>query len=103
MENEIQVKTFLYPILHGISGALAADISTIILYPFDCLAIRMQIGSQEHMMTDAGPMDGPTYDFSKMRRLARQVYKKEGIRGFYKGLLPMLFGNHFSYGTFFMW
>lgn len=58
-----------------VSGALAGSCATVVTYPFDLLRTRFAVqGNVKIYHSIAGALKG--------------ILKKEGVRGFYRGLVP---------------
>lgn len=69
--------TFIQPfVVGGLSGSFASAV----LYPIDLTKVRIQIRSEE--LGKAGHKGEHISPFT----MAREVYKTDGIRGFYKGV-----------------
>jgi len=62
-------------------GAVAGVVGTSCIYPLDMVKTRLQAGGQSGMVKYAGPID-----------CIKQMYAKEGWRGFYRGLDANLLG-----------
>lgn len=67
-----------YPNLKPISGGLASIGALSVSYPTDLLRRRMQLQNFDKSV--------PVYD--NYRDLFQKIYKQDGVRGFYRGLLP---------------
>ncbi|PWN53733.1 mitochondrial carrier [Violaceomyces palustris] len=75
-------------------GALAGSISQTLTFPFEVLRRRMQFAgmkSKELGFSDKGAIDA-----------VRNILKKEGLRGMYRGLIPNLLKVAPSIGTSFL-
>ena len=62
-------------------GFLSAFSSTCITHPFDVIRTRMQLG---HLMSDPG------HRYSGVSDAFYKIHKNDGVRGFYRGLVPKL-------------
>ncbi|KAK3670574.1 mitochondrial thiamine pyrophosphate transporter [Recurvomyces mirabilis] len=78
-----------------LAGACAGLISRFCIAPLDVLKIRLQL--QYHSLADplSGPVRRPP---SGVLRLARDIFRHEGITGFWKGNIPAE-GLYLSYGA----
>ncbi|KAL0482261.1 mitochondrial substrate carrier family protein E [Acrasis kona] len=70
-----------------IASSLSGIISRTLLHPVDTIKARMQVQKTGSINTNTGinSIYGSTFD------AAKKIYKYEGYRGFYRGLLPSLF------------
>jgi len=66
----------LTPLAALISGSVSGMISSLLLYPADVIRRRMQLGS--------APSSSPM----AARAHVKQILRQEGLRGFYRGILP---------------
>ncbi|KAG8446131.1 hypothetical protein GDO86_013846 [Hymenochirus boettgeri] len=79
-------------------GSGAGVISKTVTYPFDLFKKRLQVGGFEQ----ARAAFGEVRTYRGLADCASQVWKEEGIRGFFKGLSPSLLKAATSTGlTFF--
>eukprot|EP00494_Astrolonche_serrata_P025819 UN26080 len=62
-------------------GAIAGIVGTTCIFPLDMVKTRLQSSGQAGMPSYSGPVD-----------CIKQMYKAEGLRGFYNGLVPNLTG-----------
>ncbi|KAI7081195.1 hypothetical protein KC356_g9270 [Hortaea werneckii] len=79
------------------AGALAGLISRFCIAPLDVLKIRLQL--QYHSLCD--PLNGPQHSLRKpagVLQVARDIWRHEGITGFWKGNIPAE-GLYLSYGA----
>ncbi|EGR26965.1 hypothetical protein IMG5_204160 [Ichthyophthirius multifiliis] len=85
-ETNKKNSNFLMLFKNVLSGGLAGGQAQLILYPFDFARTRIgaDIGNEK------------IRQFNGLRDFSRQIYKKEGILGFYKGFL-ISFGCTFVY------
>ncbi|KAI8912676.1 mitochondrial carrier domain-containing protein [Gorgonomyces haynaldii] len=60
-----------------INGALAGGFATVLTYPFDLLRTRFAVQGNEKI-------------YNGMYSAIVSIYTKEGLRGFYRGLMPTL-------------
>jgi len=73
----IKQQTLPPPVIHLTCGAVAGAVSQTVTYPLDVLRRRMQMQAfGEH------PAYGTSWNCMS------QTFKNEGVRGFYKGMLP---------------
>ena len=63
-------------------GALSKLLSTILTHPLQTIRSRLQ------QRGDVGPSGGPRY--SGLVDAVAQTWHREGLRGFYRGLVPNL-------------
>jgi len=96
---------------HGISGALAGCISTFLLYPIENVKTRMQAmakANQQHQTIEEGATTG-TVNLEKKEKkptvtdTVKEIIRKEGIKGFYKAIVPYVIGTLASFGIYFFW
>jgi hypothetical protein len=64
----------------------SSTIVTALLYPIERLKIEMQLNKE----------DGSASNNSK------NILDKQGIKGFYQGLSPLIIGNGIAYGIYFV-
>ncbi|EQC34211.1 hypothetical protein SDRG_08414 [Saprolegnia diclina VS20] len=83
MENVTETPS----VANFISGATASIINQTVIVPLDIVSQRMMIDGQ----------GGPSVDQSKSRKRAqglisigRDIYRQQGLRGFYKGYIPSI-------------
>ncbi|KAI9281968.1 mitochondrial carrier domain-containing protein [Sporodiniella umbellata] len=70
MENHVSMAPSLKPF---ISGMVAGSFSTAVTYPFDLLRTRFAIQGEKKV-------------YNSMVHAVRDIYGKEGLKGFYRGL-----------------
>mmetsp|Transcript_27838 Transcript_27838/g.26668 ORF Transcript_27838/g.26668 Transcript_27838/m.26668 type:complete len:369 (+) Transcript_27838:132-1238(+) len=68
----------------GLCGAVAGGTSKFLVYPLDTLKKRMQVQVLSNTLTGIGSV--PKYN--NVWHCAAKTYAAEGIRGFYKGIVP---------------
>jgi len=68
------------PVINFISGAFAATVATFLTHPPDLIKTRLQIT----------PITQQPQSSSRALTLCREIWMKEGLNGFYKGLMPRL-------------
>ena len=81
-KKNIKINFFLKNLL---SGGLAGTTSCLILYPLDFIRTRLA--------TDVGK-DKKNREFKNLSDCIKKIYKKEGMKGYYKGMaiaLPSIF------------
>lgn len=76
MYPEKNVKT--QPLVVSMIAAASSALAVVITYPFDNLRVRYQC------------YDLSDQKFNKPSELVKKIFKEEGIKGFYLGLLPRL-------------
>jgi len=97
--SERTMKVFL----HGISGALAGCLSTLLLYPIENVKTRLQALAKEiHSETD-NPEIEKSKKSKKIMDFVLEIIEKEGPTGFYKGVFPYFIGTLASFGVYFFW
>jgi len=72
MNASMPIPNMLMPF---ISGALCGCIATVSTYPFDLLRTRFAAQGNEKI-------------YNSLSQAIRQIYRHEGIRGFFKGVKP---------------
>lgn len=102
-------KTLLTPPLKAVNsgdnirnlvcGSGAGMISKTITYPFDLFKKRLQVGGFEAARIHFGQVRS----YRGLIDCAAQIAKEEGMRGFFKGLLPSLVKAALSTGFTFFW
>jgi solute carrier family 25 (mitochondrial folate transporter), member 32 len=70
---------------HAISGFLAGLVSTLLLHPMDVLKVKMQI-------TETRPL---------LKQITTNIYRNQGLIGFYRGISPSMAGSCLSWGIYF--
>lgn len=73
------------PRLHVLASACAGVVGTTVTAP--CWIIRTRIMTQPHKPSPHSP-----YYYTGMIDAAKTIYRTEGVRSFYRGLLPSLLG-----------
>ena len=82
LKKDIKINLFYKNLL---SGGLAGTTSCLIIYPFDFIRTRLP--------TDVGK-NKKNREFNNLSDCIKKIYKKEGIKGYYKGMaiaLPSIF------------
>lgn len=64
----------------------SSTIVTTILYPIERLKIEMQLNHEDNSIASS----------------AIAIYNRQGVKGFYQGLNPLLIGNGLAYGIYFV-
>lgn len=82
-----------------ICGSGAGMISKTVTYPFDLFKKRLQVGGFEAARAHFGQVRS----YKGLTDCAVQIAKEEGLRGFFKGLLPSLVKAALSTGFTFFW
>lgn len=62
-----------------ISGAFAGMVSTFIAHPLDTVKVRFQLASTSDQIT--------------LRNCFSDIYRHEGVRGFFKGVMSPMLGR----------
>ena len=62
------------------AGGIAATIATIVTHPQDLIKTRLQIT----------PLDANKSSLQICKEVMTKILKEEGLKGFYKGLMPRL-------------
>lgn len=78
-----------------LSGLSAGVVSTAVLHPIDLIKVRFQV--QDVVAAGTSPKRRYTSIFGA----ARSIFAEEGVRGFYKGIVPGLTGSGVSWGLYF--
>ncbi|KAA0154132.1 hypothetical protein FNF29_02752 [Cafeteria roenbergensis] len=82
-------------LLAGLAGGIT---STAALHPIDLIKVRLQV--QHVAFGDAG--SGSHHQrYKGIVHAARLILKEEGLRGFYKGVVPGMAGSGLSWGLYF--
>jgi hypothetical protein len=64
----------------------SSTIVTALLYPIERLKIEMQLNKEDGSASNN----------------AKNILDKQGIKGFYQGLSPLIIGNGIAYGIYFV-
>jgi solute carrier family 25 folate transporter 32 len=107
LESRQPILTLTPSLVESTAGFTAGVVSTLVVHPFDVVKTRIQIEQ------NAKSRIGTTW------RVVRQIanegwhegYRGHGtikdsaqvVRSFYRGLMPNMVGNSFSWGMYFMW
>ncbi|GAA6016057.1 hypothetical protein JCM10207_004427 [Rhodosporidiobolus poonsookiae] len=75
------------------AGITAGVISTLCMQPLDLLKVQLQVST--------APRTRGTW--SQIGWGLREITRKEGARGLYRGITPNLVGNASSWGLYFLW
>jgi solute carrier family 25 (mitochondrial folate transporter), member 32 len=80
------------PAINGFAGATAGTMSGIVTCPLDVIKTKLQIAHQRRGLKapQAGAMTGELYQ--GLVGTAKGILREEGLRGFYRGLGPMILG-----------
>jgi hypothetical protein len=94
-------------LVDGLSGATGGLISSLIFHPLENIRTRLQ--DTHHQQSKEIELD-QTPGNKEDKKLKRQfnawlhimtVFKREGFKGFYKGIETTLFGSVLSFGIYF--
>lgn len=77
-------------LIAGISGGVA---STLACHPLDVVRIRLAVADGQHLI------NVPQYN--GIANAFRTIYQQEGLRGFYRGVVPNVWGAGASWGLYF--
>ena len=78
--------TSLLPALgHGLAGAAGATISNLAVYPLDLIITRLQL--QKHLRKEGPKSRDNEEDYKSLEDAVKKIYEKEGLKGFYSGVL----------------
>lgn len=69
-------------------GGISKVIATTITYPIQVIKSRLQQRSQSCEFSESGELQLVHKEYMGVRECVRQLWKREGIVGFYKGCLP---------------
>jgi len=95
--------------IDAFSGAFGATISTMIFYPLDNIRTRLQAYAKSETDTTDEEMKAGGYAQHKQKekfdsfKIIMDIFKKEGVFAFYRGIETALFGNFMSSGIYFFW
>lgn len=84
----------------GVSGGVA---STLILHPLDLLKVRFAVPDTGRVPTAAGAaaaVQRPHYN--GLGDATTAIWRTEGVKGFYKGVTPNLWGAGAAWGLYFL-
>uniref|UniRef100_A0A2P2HX81 Solute carrier family 25 member 32 n=3 Tax=Hirondellea gigas TaxID=1518452 RepID=A0A2P2HX81_9CRUS len=86
-------------LLAGVAGGVS---STLILHPLDLLKVRFAVPDTGRVPTNGltAAVQRPHYNGLSDATVA--IWKTEGIKGFYKGVTPNLWGAGTSWGLYFL-
>ena len=94
--SEVPMTKELTPVqqilIKGLSGAIGAGISNTVLFPFESIKTRLMLQSDE------------SNDSEKfgVREMIAEVYRKEGLGGFFVGIKSYVIYSVGTYGIFFL-
>lgn len=76
---------------HFIAGVSAGVLTAIALHPLDVLKVRFQV------------QDGVVHreQFATLRAGVAGIWRSEGVRGFYRGVVPAIWGSGAAWGLYF--
>ena len=74
---------------HLISGTAAGFASTVALYPLEVVKTRMQV------------IENRQGAYGSLRSSLVTIFRMEGVRGLYRGLLPAVIASSGSWGGYF--
>lgn len=75
---------------NGLSGGLAGGISKLVVYPLDTVKKRLQVQTLANTMSVTGPVFAmPKY--TGIVDCMQVIHSNEGLKGFYKGIVPTLY------------
>lgn len=74
------------------AGCAAGLVSTISLHPIDLIKVRFQV--------QGDPKVGAEARYTSVVGAARSIWRSEGLRGFYKGAVPALWGSGLTWGLY---
>ena len=69
---------------HGLAGSAGATMSNFAVYPLDLIVTRLQL--QKHLRKGRS-RSGEQQDYKGLEDAIRKIYEKEGLQGFYSGVL----------------
>ena len=84
------------PLIAGLAGG---TVSTILLFPLDCIKVRLQVHEGDTGIHTETAVKRRTR--LGTMRVVRGVIRHEGFAGLYQGLAPALIGSAVSWGGFF--
>eukprot|EP01038_Epipyxis_sp_PR26KG_P005925 gene5925-8172_t len=84
--NSTETKQPLSLLSKGLCGGLAGGTSKFIVYPLDTIKKRLQ--SQMLINTMSSPSIGTVVKYKGVTDCMRTIYINEGIKGFYRGIIP---------------
>lgn len=82
-------------LLAGLAGGIA---STAALHPTDLIKVRLQV---QHVGFGDTGVANPQQRYKGIVHAAKLIFKEEGVRGFYKGVVPGMTGSGLSWGLYF--
>ncbi|CEL98423.1 unnamed protein product [Vitrella brassicaformis CCMP3155] len=71
---------------HGTSGAVGSAVAMSLLYPLEAIRMKHSLNANVRLLT-----------------LIEEMYEREGLEGFYKGLKTALVASMLSSGVYFFW
>ena len=88
----------------SLSGAVAGAVQSIICCPVELFKLRRQI-QEDHVgiphFGHHGNTTTPAASKHSILRIAKAIYRKEGVRGFFRGMVPTLWREVPSFGAYF--
>ena len=81
------------PLLAGLAGGAC---STVALYPLDLIKVRLQVNEDPRSSKSSAVK--PRLSSLQMLRV---IFRHEGIKGLYQGLIPAVIGSSVSWGGYF--
>jgi len=76
---------------HLIAGVTAGVLTAIALHPLDVLKVRFQV--QDGLVNRV--------EFTSLRAGVAGIWRSEGARGFYRGVIPAMWGSGAAWGLYF--
>eukprot|EP00850_Spirogloea_muscicola_P005316 SM000024S07778 [mRNA] locus=s24:477400:479672:+ [translate_table: standard] len=82
------------PLVDAIAGAAAGAAARVVVSPLDVIKIRFQVQleptGQQLMRQDRSAVAAVASKYTSVLQAAREIYREEGIRGFWRGTVPAL-------------
>jgi solute carrier family 25 folate transporter 32 len=69
-------------------GAISKMTASTVTYPFQVIKSRMQQQTSSIELTSTGDVRVVKRDYTKLTTTAHRIWKKEGVTGFFKGVVP---------------
>jgi solute carrier family 25 folate transporter 32 len=99
---------------HAFAGIVAGAVATVCMNPLDLVKVQFQVDTSTRRQTAASSTSTSSWQslarkatggdvLRDMSKALRDIVRRDGYSGLYRGLSPNVVGNSASWGLYFLW